>query len=325
MRFVVYGAGAIGSVVGARLLQSGRDVVLIARGAHREAIVGGGLTLETPRERTTLRIPVVGHPDEIAFAAGDVVLLTTKSQDTEAALEALRAAAPAWIPVVCTQNGVENERIALRRFENVYGAVVMSPTGYLEPGVVQAYGASLTGAIDIGCYPSGVDQRCRELCVALSAAQYDSEPRPEIMRYKHAKLLTNLGNAVQAICGPASEGDELGERAREEGRAALRAAGIAFDADFVTGVGERWKAWEVGEIAGRPRGGGSTWQSVARRAGSVESDYLNGEIVLRGRQTGTPTPLNALLQELMQEAVRERHPPGWLTAAEVLAKLHSSK
>ena len=48
MRFVIFGAGAIGGVVGARLHQSGHDVALIARGAHYEVIRERGLTLETP-------------------------------------------------------------------------------------------------------------------------------------------------------------------------------------------------------------------------------------------------------------------------------------
>ena len=48
MRFIVLGAGAIGGVVGARLRDAGNDVLLIARGAHYEAISSEGLTLETP-------------------------------------------------------------------------------------------------------------------------------------------------------------------------------------------------------------------------------------------------------------------------------------
>ena len=138
MRFVIIGAGAIGGVVGARLYESGCDVALIARGAHHDAIASRGLTLETPEQRITLAIPVAPSPDAVNFTADDVVLLATKSQDTETALDALRDAAPTATPVVCMQNGVENERIAARRFANVYGAVVMAPTAYLEPGVVQA-------------------------------------------------------------------------------------------------------------------------------------------------------------------------------------------
>ena len=57
-------------------------------------------------------------------------------------LRALQAGAPAQTPIVCLQNGVENERLALRLFESVYGAVVMLPAAHLDPGVVQAYGAT---------------------------------------------------------------------------------------------------------------------------------------------------------------------------------------
>src|SRR5207237_9968954 len=82
MRFVIFGAGAIGGVVGARLHQSGHEVALIARGAHLEAIRRRGLTLETPVERTALPLTAVEDPSELGLEADDVVLLTTKSQDT---------------------------------------------------------------------------------------------------------------------------------------------------------------------------------------------------------------------------------------------------
>ncbi len=321
MRFVVFGAGAIGGVVGARLHQAGRDVLLIARGAHHDVIAVRGLTLETPHQRVTVPIAVARAPDVVDFGADDVVLLATKSQDTAGALDTLRDAAPAGTPVVCFQNGVENERVALRRFSCVYGAVVMAPTAHLEPGVVQAYGAALTGQIDVGRYPNGVDDRCRAVCDALAGARFSSEPREDIMRFKYAKLLANLANAVQAICGAEADAVELIGRAREEGRAVLRAAGIEFVAEDVADLRGRWERWQVGEIAGRPRAGGSTWQSIVRGAGSVESDYLNGEIVLRGREHGVRTPVNELLQALARETARDRHPPGWLSADDVLARL----
>ena len=89
MRFVVYGAGAIGGVVGARLFQQGHDVVLIARGAHYEAIRERGLRIQSPDDDATLAIPVVDHPSQLAFTPDDVVFLAMKSQGTIAACEAL--------------------------------------------------------------------------------------------------------------------------------------------------------------------------------------------------------------------------------------------
>lgn len=319
MRFVIFGAGAIGGVVGARLHQAGYEVTLIARGPHLEAIRRAGLTLVTPAERSVLDVPVVAAPDRVTWGDDDVVLLATKSQDTLAALIALREAAGASASVVCLQNGVENERVALRLMESVYGAVVMCPAAHTEPGVVEAYGAELTGMFEIGRYPDGVDHRCREVCAALRRARCHAQPVPDVMRLKYAKLVLNLRNAVEALCRPGEAADELAERARAEGREVLSAAGIAFDAPEVSDVAARWARMGVREIAGRTRAGSSTWQSLARGTGAVETDYLNGEIVLRGRQLGVPTPVNEALCRLAARAAAERLAPRSVAVEDVAA------
>jgi 2-dehydropantoate 2-reductase len=323
MRFVIFGAGAIGGVVGAKLHQAGFDVALIARGAHYEAIRGRGLTLEWPGGSAVLDIPVAESPAGLEWTGDDVVLIATKSQDTGAALLALRDAAPTSTPIVCMQNGVENERIALRLFANVYGAVVMSPTAHLEPGIVQAYGTQGTGVIDLGRYPGGLDPLCEEIARALEQADFSSIPREDIMRYKHAKLLANLGNAIDAICEEGPACDELLELAQEEGRAVLRAAGIEFVADEVNDVVRRWERLALEPIAGRERAGSSTRQSIVRGAPTVETDYLNGEIALLGRLHREPTPVNDALCELSARHVRERRAPQTLPADEVLALARS--
>ena len=321
MRFVVYGAGAIGGTVGARLHQSGHDVLLIARGAHHDAIAADGLTFETPEERVKLGIAVAPGPEAIDFRDDDVVLLTMKGQDTIDALDALRAAAGTGMPVVCMQNGIENERVALRRFARTYGCLVMLPATHLEPGVVQSFGTTLTGSLDVGVYPHGVDEVCAVVCEALSASRFESTPRTDIMRFKHAKLIANLSNAIQVVCGQDADAGELVERVADEGRAVLRAAGIAYEVPDVDDLPGRWKRGGVRPIGDNPRQGGSTWQSVVRGTGQVEVDYLNGEIVMRARLVGIPTPVNELLVELAWETVREGRQPGWLTPSEVLDRL----
>ncbi|MBV8947812.1 MAG: 2-dehydropantoate 2-reductase [Solirubrobacterales bacterium] len=320
MRFVVLGAGAVGGVVGASLHQSGQEVALIARGEHYRAIREGGLTFERPGRSVTLEIPVANAPAALEWTGDEVVLLAAKSQDTAAALIDLRAAAPTTTPVVCLQNGVENERIALRLLPNVYGAVVMAPTAHLEPGVVQAYGTRGVGVIDLGRYPAGVDHLCENMASALTEAGISSRPRPDIMRFKYAKLINNLLNAVDAIVEPGPQGDELTRLAQEEGRAALSAAGIEFVAEEVNDVIGRWRRLDVQPIEGRPRAGSSTRQSLARGAPTLETDYLNGEISLIGRLHGVPTPVNDALSELSERHLRERRPPQSVPAEEVLAR-----
>jgi 2-dehydropantoate 2-reductase len=304
--------------------QSGHDVLLIARGAHHDAIAANGLRFETPVEGATLRIPVARDPAEGRVGDGDVVLLCTKGQDTWAALRALRDVAPRGVPVVCVQNGVENERIAARLVDDVLAGLVMIPSQHLEPGVVLSLGANLSGSLDIGVYPSGSSELCEQICGALSASRFESTPRPDIMRFKHAKLINNLANSVQAVCGIDDEAEELTLRVRSEGRAVLEAAGIACDVADVANAAGRFRRYGVTTVPGHVRGGGSTWQSVTRGTGAVETDFLNGEIVMRGRLLGLPTPVNRLMQQLVLEMVRDGHAPGWLSAQEVLARLETA-
>lgn len=320
MRFVAFGAGAIGGVIAARLAEGGFEVALIARGRHLKAIQRVGLTLETPVQRSVFKLPAASDPAELEVGRdGDVVLIATKSQDTASALQALSAAGAMTTPVVCVQNGVENERLALRYFERVYGAVVMLPAAHMEPGVVQSYGSRLTGIIDIGRYPDGVDSVCEQVAAALAACQFSSEPRPDVMRFKYAKLLLNLGNAVGALCDEDEGRDELIERARAEGRAAMDAAGIDYEVEEVADLEGRWARLGTRAIGDRPRAGSSSWQSLARGTGAIETRFLNGEIAMLGRLHGVPTPINAALCTLAERQARSGAGPGGLSVDEVLA------
>jgi 2-dehydropantoate 2-reductase len=318
MRFVIYGAGAIGGVLGARLHQAGHDVVLIARGAHLDAIRANGLRVDGPAGSETLALEAVGDPSDIDITADDVVVVAVKSQDTQGVLDRLSACAPTTTAIACAQNGIDNERRALRLFERVYGLCEVFPASHLEPGVVSADAAPITGIIDLGRYPSGVDDLASELAVVLNQATFDSRALPDVMRWKRAKLLTNLGNAVQVLCESDAWG-EVSELARAEGRAVLDTAGLDY-ASADEDRARRGSAFQRQTTMGM-RGGSSTWQSVARRAGSVEVDYLNGEIVLLGRVHDVATPVNATIQRLANDRARRRLPPGELTAAQLLAEL----
>ena len=99
MKFVVYGVGAIGGVLAAKLALAGEEVTGIARGPQLEAIRRSGLLLRTPDGEQTVRFGAAGDPEEIQFAPDDVVILSMKTQDTPLALQRLRAfrqAHPQW-------------------------------------------------------------------------------------------------------------------------------------------------------------------------------------------------------------------------------------
>lgn len=320
LRYIIYGAGGIGGAIGTRLFQHGFDVVLICRGEHLRAIQTHGLTFKAPGESVRLPIPAVGHPRELSFRADDVVLLTMKSQDTGAALAALMRAGGANLPVVCAQNGVDNERLALRRFSRVYGMVVWMPATYLEPGLVLNHAAPVGGILDAGCYPHGVDDRIGQLTADLSASGFVANADSDIMRWKYTKLLSNVRNAFQAACGVDARSKTVIRALRDETLACYRAAGIAFvpEEEFKERIRAQLK---LGDIEGQPRTGGSSWQSLQRGLDTVEADYLNGEIVMLGRLHGIPTPCNALLQEVANRLARTGQPPGSVSVRELEERL----
>lgn len=320
MRIVVFGAGAIGGVIGARLFQRGNDVTFVARGDNYRALSRAGIRLETRDEEVTLKVPVVETASALSLESSDLVILTVKSQDTRGALVDLASSVPHDVAIVCAQNGVENERVALRLFENVYGVCVMCPATHLTPGVVQANSSPVTGLLDVGRWPDGVDDRASHLCELLKDATFDSVAREDIARWKWGKLLMNLANAVQAVCGTDDANTELVRRVVTEGADVLDKAGIAY-VGREEDMARRGHLLSTSYSGGDKRGGGSTWQSLVRGVGSVETDYLTGEIVLQGRLHGIPTPINALLQRLANELARERRPPGAWSEAEVLAML----
>lgn len=234
MRYIIIGAGAIGGVVGGRLAESGADVVLVARGAHYEAIRADGLRVEGHEGMRTHPLPVVRGPEELELGPDDVLFLAVKTQDSVAALDAWAGrpvsgggTAGERLPVVCAQNGVEGERLALRRFRRVYGMCVWLPATFLEPGLVGAPGSPLTGMLHIGRYPSGVDETAYAISRDLEKAPFEAPVVPDVMRWKYAKLLGNIGNAMEAACGVMrDEMVPLYRRAQSEGRAVLTAAGI---------------------------------------------------------------------------------------------------
>ena len=323
MRVIVFGAGAVGGVIGARLFQHDYDVTFIARGDNYVALSKRGIRLEAPEESVVLRVPVVADPSHISYGHDDLVILSVKSQDTVEALRSLSAAAPSTIAIVCGQNGVENERVALRHFRDVYGMCVMLPATHLVPGVVQVYSSPVSGLLDVGRWPQGSDDRITHLAAALSSSSFESVVRDDIGRWKWGKLLMNLGNAVEAVCGPSARPGVLWQRALQEGRTALKAAGVDY-ADGDEDSSRRGQLISSKQIHGVDRGGGSSWQSLARATGSVETDYLTGEIVLMGRLYGVATPVNELLQMLANQLATERRAPGAWSEQDVIAMLAAS-
>lgn len=321
MRFIIYGIGAIGGTFAAALARAGHKVLGIARGKMLEAMrAQGGLTFKTPAGSGLARFSVVGAPDKIQFRPDDVIFLAMKGQDTAGALEALRAAGVTTQAVVCAQNGVNNERAALRLFPNVYGMTVILPADYVTPGEVICYGTPKLGLIDLGRYPQGLDDNVARIATAMDSAGFAAFPLEHVMRSKYGKLRENLGNVVEAALGQGSRSGPLMEAIQAE-------ADRVFDAGKIERIAignadpRRKGLMEVGAVEGVTRTGGSSAQSLKRSAGTIETDWLNGEIVLLGRLHGVPTPLNSGLVAVGHELVGTGAKPGSMTETELRRRL----
>ena len=311
MRYVVYGAGAVGGAIGGLLASAGQEVALIARGAHLEAMRSHGLRLITPAAELHPPVTVAGSVAEAAPQSGDVVILAMKGQDTEAAVRELDALGGREVAIVCAQNGVENERVVARRGFATYGMCVVIIAAHLEAGRVSLHLAPTGGILDLGCYPEGADATSTAIASDLRTAGFDSVAQPHIMRWKYSKLLGNIGNAIDAACGRSARSSELLARARAEAVACYTAAGIDYASE------EEVRQRQVNLPEPQPAGGvetpgGSSWQSLARNAGGIESDWLNGEIVLLGRRCGVATPVNDVFRQLGNRLIREHVTPGSL-------------
>ena len=319
MRFIIYGAGAIGGVVGGHLARIGQNVLLIGRPGHVRAINEHGLHLVTPTGTHILRIPAVTGPDQIDFRFEDVVFLCMKGQDTEGALRDLQVVTED-VPIFCFQNGVRNEEIATQYFPRVYGVMERVGANYLTDGEVAAR-RDPPGSFVIGCYPEGTDELIKVVATKLRTAGFLVKTTPDVMPYKWGKLMGNVTNAIDAITnGRRDDIDPIIRVAQQEFRNILTQAGIRW-------VSREELALEWPEITAPPRGKldtevrSSTWQSLARNQGTVETEFLNGEVIRLARQLGHQAPINETLLRVSQEMATNHEPPGKYTPTQLSALL----
>ncbi len=137
------------------------------------------------------------------------------------------------------------------------------------------------------------------------------------MPYKWGKLMANVGNAIGAITNGSWESTMPIFRAvMEESRAIVTEAGIKW-------ISQEQVARDWPEISAPLRGRldteaqSSTWQSLTRHQGSVETEFLNGEIVHVAKKLGKSAPINEKLVQISQEMAANHEPPGKYTTAEL--------
>jgi 2-dehydropantoate 2-reductase len=325
---VVYGAGAIGSLVGARLHEAGVSVELIGREPQVEAIRANGLLVKGPVDSQVVHLPATTSLD----GAADVILLTVKSQDVQNACRNI-AQLQSDATVVTMQNGVrsDSEAAEILGRDRIVGCVLNISATYLEPGVVEQ---NTRGLFEVGApYPESAPRVAAVVDLLNQAIR--TEHVPDIARARWTKLMANVNNAIMAITGL-----PIGKALRHPGLARLSIATIregvrtAQLGGFGLDQSRRARTFRLMSTLPMPLSylvfrkrlagnfppdstyGPSTQQSL-RRGSSSELDYLNGEIVRLGERIGRPTPYNRGLLEAGREVFATRHHP---TPDELLQK-----
>ena len=310
MRVLVIGAGAIGGLLGVLLHERGQQVVLLGRHAAEGFRVEGGAY--GPDRTVALGVSTAAP---LGFDP-DLVLVGVKTQDLAKAL-GQHAHALGEAPVVGLQNGLAQDDIiadAVGR-ERAVSAVVALDAEHLEPGRVRC---DRKGTLLVGPATPAADRAATILAEAVRIDRVEN-----VRGARWTKLLVNLQNVIPALTDLSyQEVAKHPQLARAVIRMVREARAVA-DAEGVTlaplpwtnpmllralsrmpvGVAVPLYARRVQGVLGSKPAHGSTWQSV-QRGQSVETDWLNGEVVRRGAKHGIATPVNARAVELAAKGAR---------------------
>ena len=321
MRYIVYGAGAIGSTIGGHLFRTGHDVALVGNPQHVDKIRQVGLKLVTPEETYMLKIPACKKAEELTpFRDEDVILLSAKSQHTIMCLGQLKdAGAQRTLPIFCVQNSICNEAFATRVFDHIYGVMVNVSGVFLQPGEIINPVSGNRGFLEVGLYPHGLDDLARHVGNSFKKAGFVGGVNEWVMRAKGAKCLGNLGNALGAITDGKGDSSAFIAKTRTEAMIVWKTAGIEWEdrEEFEKrvrasrGVNAMPKGYE------NMRNRGSSWQSLMRVTGNIEAEQLNGDVVTLGRLLGIKTPYNGVLWRVAEEMANKGEPPGKYTAEDL--------
>jgi 2-dehydropantoate 2-reductase len=317
MHVLCFGAGAIGSLVGARLSESGVAVTLLARRDHVAAIRTRGLVMETPQQRIVCKgVDSITMLDDLTDPP-DIILLTVKAYQTPDALQALRPLVQGRAVIVSLQNGVGNEELIAASCgpeRTIAGTVTINASRPL-PGVVRQH--SRGGGIGVAAFNPPQDSY--DLAGVFRRAGIPSVAYPDFRAMKWSKLLLNVfTNATSAILDCSSfdvvEDNRLFEVERAALREALRvmaALGLkpvalpGYPAPLLSAAVAA-SPWLVRPLLRRymQRGRGtnrpSLWQDLERGRPQSEVEVLNGAVAREGAKLGVATPVNAALTAVLQ-------------------------
>ena len=299
MQICVYGAGAVGGHIAARLAAAGNEVSVVARGEHLKKIREQGIKLLRGEETISAKVKASERAADLG--PQDFVLVTLKANALGAFAEACAPLLGPRTAVAFVQNGIpwwyarEIERLdpggklahAIAA-ERILGGVAYSANDVVEPGVVLNHVPN-SNMIVVGEANNEKSSRIETLRSLLEKAGLSSPPVEDIRQAIWSKLAMNLGTSTLCTITGANIAEvrssprlaELAARLGAEGRAIAGALGVAIE-----------------RAPQRPGGGQSS--GMIQHKPSMLQDYERGrpmEIdaqltapLALARQKGVPTP-----------------------------------
>lgn len=346
-RLAVYGAGAIGGQVGARMFAAGHDVTLIEPWPDQfRAIRDSGLRIEDEEDSSLIRPPVV-HPDHLdRMDPVDILFLAVKSYDSDAAMKSIlpRLSQQAW--VVSTQNGI-NEEIIAQHIDGgrILGVVILINAVLEAPGRIRVSTQSVSRSSNldapgayVGEYAGSTENKAREVARYLNAV-WPAKTTRDLMAMRWTKLATSaMVNALSGITGLRSA-PLLGEPEVRKIMIQLAAEMVLVARAHRYGLHRVLGQCTPEQVLDAARGRDGTMdRRLARMSERIspaaatsllqdhwkgritEVDHFNGFVVRKGREKGVPTPVNEGVRQLMKRIERQEIASG-LGALEPLVNL----
>lgn len=298
MKIGIVGAGGVGGYFGARLAAAGYDVAWVARGAHLAALRRDGLRVQSQLGDLHLS-PVQATDDATTIGPVDLVMLTVKLWDTEAAIEAARPLIGPHTGVVSFQNGVQKDDVlrAALGATRVLGGVAYIEAHIDAPGLIR-HGGTMQRLV-FGAFNGEDSPLVEELLAACQAAGIVAEISSNIEKTIWEKFvflvgLSGITSATRLPVGAVRE--NLRTRALllellREVVAVARAKGVDLAPD--------WADSQIGRYDQVPATMTSSMHKDLERGNRLEVDWLSGHVAQLGAQLGIPTPVNRVISDLL--------------------------
>ncbi len=297
MKILIMGAGAVGAYFGARLQETGEDVVFCSRGENLRVLKERGLEVESPSGALALKVRATGEPRD--FAPYELILFCVKAYDTEAAARALDGCLAAGGAILTLQNGVENEARLCQLFgkEAVMGGNARVGVRMAAPGKVVH---STSGIIEFGELDGRETARAVRFAEAFRRAGILGELTMRISVTRWDKLLWNGAfNTVSALtrCRVGEilddpEGLALVRTIMKEIVTVARAEGVELGEERIEALLNRSRT-TLRDIKT------STLQDL-ERGKPLEYDALAGAVVRAARRHGISVPASETMYALLK-------------------------